>query len=173
MSLLFTTNTFQAPTHPLPTLRAHTHPHTDLETDGGLSAVRANPAVPKEVLSEISQWKESGIGQSDILQRLRLQMVPAGYVPQTWAGKIYTVIENSVLIYAFFNTFKVKKKMKRICYVPYLHSWSTDTKSVNGMQRVYHFVPICMSPRPTPSQAVNSTSVKILPMFSRYVFLGK
>lgn len=57
------------------------------ETKDGLSAVKPNPAVPENVLTDIYNWKSEGVSQHDWLQRLRLQMVPSGYVPCTWTGK--------------------------------------------------------------------------------------
>ena len=57
--------------------------YTHLAVQGELQAVKPNPAVSIEILSQISQLEKSGLAMSDIIQRIRLQMVPPGYVPQT------------------------------------------------------------------------------------------
>ena len=51
-----------------------------------LTAVKPNPAVSQKVLSSIQSWINSGVSLEDWLPRLRLQMVPAGYVAHTWTG---------------------------------------------------------------------------------------
>ena len=58
--------------------------------------MKPNPAVSVEILSQISQLAKSGLALSDIIQRIRLQMVPPGYVPQTWAGE-----ENCYMLSSF------------------------------------------------------------------------
>lgn len=54
------------------------------DLDGELKAVKSNPAVPADVLFQVSQLKKFGVTWSDIIQKIRLQMVVSGYIPQTW-----------------------------------------------------------------------------------------
>ena len=56
------------------------------ETTDGIVALKENPAVSEETLLNIFQWKRSGVERSDILERLRMQTVPAGYIPKTWSA---------------------------------------------------------------------------------------
>lgn len=65
---------------PLPSFHSETK-------DGQVQAVKNNPAVPTEVLAEIFEWKQSGVDDNDIIQRLRLKTVPTGYTPCPWTGK--------------------------------------------------------------------------------------
>lgn len=52
--------------------------------DGHVVAVKYNPAVSTELLGKLLQWKEAGADEVDVIKRLRLQMVPAGYAVRSW-----------------------------------------------------------------------------------------
>ena len=57
----------------------------DLVTsDGHIVAQQQNPAVTKELLSEIWSWKMEGAADTEIICRLRQQTVPIGYSYHQW-----------------------------------------------------------------------------------------
>lgn len=56
-----------------------------LETkEGQVVAEKNNPAVSSKLLNKILRWKQTGASEDDCLKRLRLQMVPTGYLIQPW-----------------------------------------------------------------------------------------
>ena len=52
----------------------------------GIQALKENPAVPMETLSEIWEWKKAGISEDDCLERLSLRTVPSEYTLCPWSG---------------------------------------------------------------------------------------
>ena len=44
----------------------------------------SNPAVDSDLLCEILSWNKEGISVDDVIERLRVQIVPSGYTPHTW-----------------------------------------------------------------------------------------
>lgn len=70
----------------------------DPETkDGHVQALRHNPAVPIETLTEILQWKKAGTDDKDVIERLRLRTVPSGYTPCLWSGKCVPLFRDNFL----------------------------------------------------------------------------
>lgn len=53
-----------------------------------MQALRHNSVIPPEILMEVLQWKQSGIDDKDMVERLRLRTVPSGYTPCSWSGKL-------------------------------------------------------------------------------------
>ena len=43
-----------------------------------------NPAVPKDLLQEVSHWRKQSVEWKDIICRLRLRTVPFGYARSPW-----------------------------------------------------------------------------------------
>ena len=44
-----------------------------------MTAAVPNPAVSCDILKEIWKWKDEGFSQEDIIIKLRIKTVPAGY----------------------------------------------------------------------------------------------
>ena len=61
-----------------------------MSADGTVTAIHPDPAVPKEMLGEIAGWKRSGLTDDDVIDRLRVRTVPAGYPIHPWSPGIYT-----------------------------------------------------------------------------------
>ena len=51
-------------------------------------AAEGNPAVSSELLWEVDQWNKEGATIDDVIERLRLRMVPTKYVEtiHTWTN---------------------------------------------------------------------------------------
>lgn len=60
--------------------------------DGIITAVLSNPAITPGLLSEIKSWYEEGATVDDVVERLRLRMVPPGYTIHSWIEG--TVVNN-------------------------------------------------------------------------------
>lgn len=61
-------------------------------TNGHLVGVVPNPAVPEDLLLEISQMLHLGVSMDDVIDRLHPRTVPPGYAFTNWiAGKGYEV----------------------------------------------------------------------------------
>lgn len=56
----------------------HTCIYTGL-ANGGVVAAVSNPAVSRELLLQILDWKNEGSTMNDVLARLRQRTVPPGY----------------------------------------------------------------------------------------------
>jgi len=55
-------------------------------------AEEKNPAVSKDLLQEVSHWRNEGIEWGDIICRLRVRTVPFGYTPSPWRpGKHFSI----------------------------------------------------------------------------------
>ncbi len=57
--------------------------HNVIGTDTYTPHAVFNPAIPEDILSQINQMKQGGIDNSDIIQKIRLKMVPTEFTPQT------------------------------------------------------------------------------------------
>ena len=53
-------------------------------TDGKCTACIPNPAVDSDLLEKVCSWIRAGATTNDIIERLRLETVPAGYKFHTW-----------------------------------------------------------------------------------------
>ena len=51
-------------------------------------AVQPAPFITESLLTEIEAWKIKGCKDEDIMQRLRVRMVPPGYTPTPWTPGI-------------------------------------------------------------------------------------
>lgn len=49
-----------------------------------MTAEMSNPAVGCNILKDIWKWKEEGCSQEDVIIKLRIKTVPAGYKYHTW-----------------------------------------------------------------------------------------
>ena len=72
-------------------------------SDGHNVAQQQNPAITKEFLSEIWSWKMEGATDTEIICRLRQQMVPTGYSYHQWCPGNLVVIVNYCSIYRTRN----------------------------------------------------------------------
>ena len=55
-----------------------------LGSAGGITAEIPNPAVSGVILRDIQRSKEEKCSEEDIITRLRLRTIPAGYNYHTW-----------------------------------------------------------------------------------------
>ena len=52
--------------------------------DGFVRAVAYNPAVPDSTLQDVWKWKREGLGDKDVIDRLRTRTIPAGFPLHKW-----------------------------------------------------------------------------------------
>ena len=52
--------------------------------DESVSALESNPAIGNELLRKIKKWYSEGATTDDVIERLRLQIVPPGYSFHNW-----------------------------------------------------------------------------------------
>ena len=57
-------------------------------SDGSVVALFPTPYVSHDPLMEIHSWKKAGASKDDIIARLRLRCVPAGYTPKPWSSGV-------------------------------------------------------------------------------------
>ena len=61
--------------------------------DGNVVAEVQNPAVSKDLLKEVSHWRDHGVEWKDVISRLRVRTVPSGYTHSPWRpGEPHRVI---------------------------------------------------------------------------------
>ena len=73
-------------------------------SDGHIVAQQQNPAVTKELLSEIWSWKMEHATDTEIICRLRQQTVSTGYLYHHWCPGNLIVVVNYMSTY--YNSHK-------------------------------------------------------------------
>ena len=54
------------------------------KSDDTIVPKEPNPAVPDDLLKEVSQWTSEGVTEDDVIDRLRCRTVPSGYAFSSW-----------------------------------------------------------------------------------------
>lgn len=67
--------------------------------DGQIVAKKENPAVSRELLLEINDWKLEGANDADVLCRLRQRTIPTGYSHHFWCPGNQNIAFRSFRIY--------------------------------------------------------------------------
>ena len=58
--------------------------HFTVNSDGSVTAEMPDGAVSEATLHMVLEWKKSGVGMDEIINRLRAQTVPPGYPVHPW-----------------------------------------------------------------------------------------